>query len=136
MLALLTLINYKLKDESLGIIKAAFGIYLGWICIATIANVTTLLVDVNWGAFGLSEQAWAIVMIATGLVVTSLVATINNSRVSEMIDWRIVAITSVGAALAAWWGTDLMHQLKTPTLTRIFGVSLILFGIKMLWQTS
>ena len=76
--------------------------------------------------------------IATSLaviVVTAIVATINNSRVGDMIDWRIVALTSVGAALAAWWGTDLMHQLKSPTLTKIFGVTLIFFGIKMLWQS-
>ena len=77
--------------------------------------------------------------IATSLaviVITALVATVNNSRVGGIIDWRIVAITSVGAALAAWWGTDLMHQLKSPTLTRIFGITLIIFGIKMLWQSS
>ncbi len=75
--------------------------------------------------------------IATSLaviVITALVATINNARPQSVvqIDWRIVAIATTGAATAAWWGTDLMHQLRTPILTKIFAVTLIAFGIKML----
>jgi len=77
--------------------------------------------------------------IATSLaviVVTALVATVNNARSANLIDWRIVAITAAGAALASWYGTDLMQHLRSPTLTKIFGITLIVFGIKMLWQPS
>ena len=75
--------------------------------------------------------------IATSLaviVVTALVATLNNARPQTLvqIDWRIVAIAATGAAIAAWWGTDLMHQLRSPVLTKIFAITLIVFGIKML----
>ncbi|MFT5906826.1 MAG: putative membrane protein YfcA [Cryomorphaceae bacterium] len=75
--------------------------------------------------------------IATSLaviVVTALVATLNNARPQTLvqIDWRIVAIAASGAAIAAWWGTDLMHQLRSPVLTKIFAITLIVFGIKML----
>ena len=71
LLVTLILINLKLKDLPLGLIKAAFGIYLGWICIATIANVTALLVRWNWDGFGLSQEIWAIVMIAVGAAIVS-----------------------------------------------------------------
>ena len=37
-----------------------FSVYLGWISIATIANVTALLVNYKWQRFGLSESFWAI----------------------------------------------------------------------------
>jgi len=75
--------------------------------------------------------------IATSLaviVITALVATLNNARPQTLIqiDWRVVAIAATGAAIAAWWGTDLMHQLKSPVLTKIFAITLIVFGIKML----
>jgi uncharacterized membrane protein YfcA len=75
--------------------------------------------------------------IATSLaviVITALVATLNNARPQTLvqIDWRIVAIAATGAAVAAWWGTDLMHQLRSPILTKIFAITLIVFGIKML----
>ncbi|MCK7539401.1 MAG: tryptophan-rich sensory protein [Marinilabiliales bacterium] len=47
-------INIFIKDMPYGFFKAAFGIYLGWICIATIANVTALMVNYGWGGFGIS----------------------------------------------------------------------------------
>lgn len=63
LLGILTLLNFRIQNLSLGLVKVTFGIYLGWICIATIANVTTLLVHYNWNGFGISEEIWAIIMI-------------------------------------------------------------------------
>jgi len=40
-----------------------FSIYLGWISVATVANVTALLVHLGWNGFGLSEVFWASLMI-------------------------------------------------------------------------
>jgi len=40
-----------------------FSIYLGWITVATIANVTTVLVDIGWNGGGAGEPFWAITMI-------------------------------------------------------------------------
>jgi len=70
------------------------------------------------------------------IVVTAITATINNARSANLIDWRIVAITATAAAAASWWGSDLMHQLKSPTLTKIFAITLILIGIKMLYKPA
>jgi hypothetical protein len=44
-----------------------FSIYLGWICVATIANVTAVLVDAGWDGGLLSEATWAIIMIAVAI---------------------------------------------------------------------
>lgn len=40
-----------------------FSIYLGWITVATIANVTTVLVDIGWNGLGLGASYWAITMV-------------------------------------------------------------------------
>jgi hypothetical protein len=72
MLVSLISINIIIKDLPSGIIKASFGIYLGWICIATIANVTALLVHYKWSGFGISEEVWTIIMIAMGALIVSL----------------------------------------------------------------
>lgn len=40
----LALLNRRLVTQKTGLLKITFGIYLGWICIATIANITALLV--------------------------------------------------------------------------------------------
>ncbi|HAO94535.1 MAG: permease [Roseibacillus sp.] len=74
--------------------------------------------------------------VATSLavvVVTALAGTANHVlRKSDLIDWRLVACTAVGAAVAAWYGTELMRNMSNQQLTRIFGILLILVGARML----
>jgi hypothetical protein len=41
-----------------------FVVYLGWISVATIANITAWLVGMTWGAWGIDQSWWSIVMIA------------------------------------------------------------------------
>lgn len=48
LLTVLALINKQLSKEGPTLFKLFFGVYLGWICIATIANLTTLLVAKNF----------------------------------------------------------------------------------------
>lgn len=93
MLATLIFINTRIKDLPSGLIKASFGIYLGWICIATIANVTALLVHYNWKGFGISEEAWTIVMIAIGTLIVSLTLyRLNNPFIGLSVIWAFTGI--------------------------------------------
>lgn len=46
-----------------------FSVYLGWITVATIANVTTLLVDMNWSGFGISEMTWTLIMLTIATLI-------------------------------------------------------------------
>ena len=86
-------INLFIKDLPAGFIKAAFGIYLGWICIATIANVTALLVNYGWGGFGISEETWTIIMIAAGTLIVSLtVWRLDNPFVGLSVVWAFAGI--------------------------------------------
>ncbi len=66
------------------------------------------------------------------IIVTSLSATVNSARSGNLIDWKIVAVVGVASAIAAWFGTDLMRSMSNQTLTRIFGVVLVVFGARML----
>jgi magnesium-transporting ATPase (P-type) len=72
LLVTLIYINISIRELPFGIIKASFGIYLGWICIATIANVTTLLVNAGWNGFNISQEVWTIIMILTGTVIIAI----------------------------------------------------------------
>ena len=93
LLLTLIFINLKLKDFPLGIIKASFGIYLGWICIATIANVTALFVYYNWKGFGLPEQAWAVILICIGALLVSLTLyRLNNPFIGVSVVWAFLGI--------------------------------------------
>jgi len=46
----------------------AFVVYLAWICVATIANVTALLVGFGWQGEPLSPQVWSMIMILVALL--------------------------------------------------------------------
>jgi hypothetical protein len=70
-----------------------FSIYLGWITVATIANVTTLLAYWDWGGWGISPEAWAAIMLAIATVVGGLVSfTRGDIAYAAVLIWAIVGI--------------------------------------------
>jgi|SRR6056297_65599 len=70
-----------------------FSIYLGWITVATIANVTSVLVDINWNGFGMSEVFWAVLVIVVGLIIT-LYTLLKRSDIaySLVVVWAYLGI--------------------------------------------
>jgi hypothetical protein len=86
-------INVFIRDLPAGFIKAAFGIYLGWICIATIANVTALLVNYGWNGRGISGETWTIIMIAVGALLVSLtIWRLDNPFIGLSVVWAFAGI--------------------------------------------
>lgn len=51
------------------VVDVPFSIYLGWITVATVANVTTVLDWAGWGRFGLNDALWMVVMLVVVTVV-------------------------------------------------------------------
>lgn len=93
LLASIIIINKKLSSSATSIIKVGFGIYLGWICIATIANITVWLVSLNWSGFGISNEIWTSLMIAIGLIITTLsVYKFNNPFIAASVIWAFIGI--------------------------------------------
>lgn len=45
-------------------VQLPFSVYLGWISVATIANFSDVLDYLNWGRFGLPEEAWMVILLA------------------------------------------------------------------------
>jgi Ca2+/Na+ antiporter len=70
-----------------------FSVYLGWITIATIANVTALLVNTNWNTWGLGEQFWAVAVIVVGIAIAlSMLFTRKDIYYSLVVDWALLGI--------------------------------------------
>lgn len=55
-------------------VKIPFGLYFGWITIATIANITTLLVSLGWKNWILPDEVWMITILLVGAVIASITA--------------------------------------------------------------
>lgn len=52
--------------------KTAVSVYYGWISVATIANITALLVDFGWKGWPLNQSMWAVLVLLIGTVIASL----------------------------------------------------------------
>ena len=75
-------------------IHLPFSTYLGWITIASIANVSVTLVSVNWDGFGISPSTWATLIIIIALAISILVsATRKDIAYSLVIIWALVGIS-------------------------------------------
>ncbi|MFM9919162.1 TspO/MBR family protein [Lacisediminihabitans sp. H27-G8] len=61
------------------------GLYLGWVCVATAANITALLVASGFRGFGLGADAWAVVIVAVAGLVGVLVAIRGNGRLAPAV---------------------------------------------------
>lgn len=54
------------------LVRVPISIYLGWITVAVIANITAALVSSGWGGFGLPEQFWTVFVIVAAVAVNAL----------------------------------------------------------------
>jgi len=78
-----------------------FSVYLGWITVATVANVTSYLYSINWSGFGIPAQAWAAIMIAVASLLGLLMAlTRRDSGYLFVLAWSFVGIALKQAEFA------------------------------------
>ena len=65
-----------LTARELLFIKLPFNAYLGWVTVATIANVAVLLVSIGWIGWGIPEPVWTVLALVLGLAL-GLVITVK-----------------------------------------------------------
>jgi hypothetical protein len=98
-------------------VRVPFSIYLGWITVATIANVTDLLKYLNWSGWGISPEVWAVIMLIAGTIITALVIlTRGDIAYGLVIVWAFIGIAVKQAATplianTAWVMTALVALL-------------------------
>ena len=66
-------------------LSTPINVYLGWICVATIANVTALLVKAGWNGFGIDPRAWTVALIAAGLAVGLLLVFLRRALAAPLV---------------------------------------------------
>jgi hypothetical protein len=131
MLALLTslikiadiLNKEKLNSEEKLLYKIPFGVYFGWITVATIANITGFLVNIGWNGFGLPDTTWMILVLFIGLGIAT---------------WRMHKDSNLAYGLVpvwAYYGIWLKHTMPTgfdnsyPTIITTVIICIILLII-------
>lgn len=82
-------------------VKLPFTFYLSWICVATIANVSALLVSWSWEGGPLSAASWTITMMSVAtLLAIYIVARFREPAFLLVLIWALFGIYS------KWKGTE------------------------------
>lgn len=92
-------------------VRVPFSIYLGWVTVATVANVTSVLDFVRWGGWGINAVAWAVIMLLVATLIGCAVAiTRGDVAYVLVLVWAFIGIAVkqirtplvwISAALAA-----------------------------------
>jgi len=98
-------------------LKTPFSIYLGWISVAVIANISTYLVSIKWNAFYISEDIWAMLLIIIAAIL-ALLMLLNRKNAS----YALVVIWALS-------GIILKRNNSTPLHQDIITVSYFCTGI-------
>ncbi|MBN1265133.1 MAG: tryptophan-rich sensory protein [Anaerolineales bacterium] len=91
------------------LVDIVFAVYLGWITVATVANVSQVLYSSNWNAWGIAGPVWAAIMVAVASVLGLLMLWRERSiPYTLVLLWAFIGIAVKHAgtvtATAAWIG--------------------------------
>jgi len=112
-------------------VRVPFGIYLGWICVATIANFALTFVSAGWKGAPLTEAAWAIILLA----ITAVLAVIflfgrRNIALVAVFVWAYTAIVTKHTVDAP------SVSLVAEGLAIVFAIGIIIQAVRMLANRS
>ena len=91
-----------------------FSVYLGWITVATVANISDWLYLVKWDGFGLSAPTWTILMLTVAsLLGLGMALTRRDVGYLSVLVWAFVGIavkqaSTPAVALSAWIAAAVM----------------------------
>ncbi|MBU6145672.1 MAG: tryptophan-rich sensory protein [Paenibacillaceae bacterium] len=108
------------------VIRLPFSIYLAWIVVATVANVASWLVAIEWTRFGLSEQWWmcAIVVVAC-VIMCTLVVRFRDGAIGLVGIWAFVGILIKHVS-----GFDRQY----PVVIALVSVAVACLAVSVLWS--
>lgn len=101
-----------------------FSLYLSWISVATIANITDYLYFIGWDGLGIAPQAWAAIMLAlASLVGLGMALTRRDAGYLFVFVWAFAGIalkqaTAPLVAYSAWAATVFALGLAVYSLAR------------------
>ena len=75
------------------LVHVPFSIYLGWITVATIANITSWLYALQWSGWGISPEMWTVIMLAIATVVGGAMSmTRGDVAYAAVLIWAFIGI--------------------------------------------
>ena len=92
-LALICLKLLKIQTGRRFLLPLTFGLYTGWLFIASVANASAALVKMEWNGFGLPAETWAVIMIIVAVALVFVVLLrVKNAAFPLPIAWAFFGI--------------------------------------------
>lgn len=110
----------EIKPMYLFLLKTPFSVYIGWISVATIANITALLVSFKWTGFGIDPIYWTLVMISIAIVLSAYF----------IIQYKNIAYPLV--VIWALWGIKASQGTKSALINQLTVVGILLIAVLVL----
>lgn len=105
-------------------VDVPFGIYLGWITVATVANISDWLYVVNWNGLGIPAAIWAVIMIfVASLIGFFMMLARRDAAYLFVLVWSFIGIAIKQASvpnvvISAWIAAVLMFGFAIYSLLR------------------
>jgi hypothetical protein len=100
-------------------------IYLGWVIVATVANISVFLVSIGWQGGFLQEQVWTIIMIVAATTIYLLLIKTRNMREAAVVGiWALVAIA------VKQWQLNIEIVIAALTASAILFVTVAVHGFR------
>ena len=92
-LSLICIRLIKINDGKHFLLPLAFGMYAGWLFIASVVNIAAALVKANWNGFGIAPDIWAsIILIIAIILVLIVMRSVRNVIFPLPIAWAYFGI--------------------------------------------
>jgi hypothetical protein len=81
------------QKKEIGWLSIPFGLYMGWLSVATIANFSILFTSVGWRGEALGESTWTILILTVAFILGILVSFKFKDIIYPIVlSWAFVAI--------------------------------------------
>lgn len=95
-LVILALICQRLltiQDEKRWLLPLTFGLYTGWLVIATVVNTAAALVKLKWNGFGLASEVWGIIILIIAVFLVIFILSKNRNAAFPLpVAWAYFGI--------------------------------------------
>jgi uncharacterized membrane protein YfcA len=108
--------------------------------IGLLSGITSGLLGVGGGIvmvpafiYFLNRDPKTAVATSLAVIVPAAIVGVAKHAAHRLVDWKLVAAVVLFAAVGAWLGAKLNHQLSSNTVQKTFGVFAVLVGLKMIF---
>ena len=102
--------QFKVSAGETWAVRVPFSIYLGWITVATIANISDVLDYLKWNRFVISDATWMVVILGAVVLISGLMNFLRKDiAYALVILWALAGIAAKfpaeGVVTVAIWVT-------------------------------